>query len=49
MSRTAPASESRVVLQFVVTGLIALAMVAVGTTLLSRRAARSEALWDART
>lgn len=35
-------------LQFVVTGLVALALVAVGTTWLSRRAATVEALWDAR-
>lgn len=45
--RTTP-SVSRAVLQFVVTGLIALVLVAVGTTLLSRQASRREALRDAR-
>lgn len=46
-ARTAP-SVSRAVMQFVVTGIIALALVAVGTTLLSRQASRNEALRDAR-
>jgi two-component system NarL family sensor kinase len=49
---TAPArtatSVSHAVMQFVVTGLVALALVAVGTTLLSRQASRDEALRDAR-
>lgn len=43
-----PPSVSRAVLQFVVAGVVALALVAVGTTWLSRRAARAEALRDAR-
>jgi two-component system NarL family sensor kinase len=47
---TAPtAPVSRAVVQFIVAGVVALALVAVGTTLLSRRAARIEALRDART
>lgn len=49
MRTTTATSVSRAVLQFVVTGLVALALVAVGTTWLSRRAARVEALRDART
>lgn len=49
MASAPNASVSRAVMQFIVAGVVALALVAVGTTLLSRRAARAEALRDART
>ncbi len=49
MAAAPTAPVSRAVVQFIVAGVVALALVAVGTTLLSRRAARIEALRDART
>jgi len=49
MASAPNASVSRAVMQFIVAGVVALALVAVGTTLLSRRAARAEALRDAQT